>query len=180
MLKYATTVVDLSVSYYPFYHILFQVFWTLKLSEHTFIFHKQSTLFLVIFFSLKMTFSYINVGILHLFWLIFECYLFFNISNFNLLVSLYLMLSASSMLLNLTFHLICKCVIINLVFRPFISNMIFDLCLKKKKISPIHSHYAFLLFLSFFYDCIFIPPPPTFFFFTYWMLLCYFLFQLLL
>ena len=36
LLRYATTVVDLSVSYYPFYHILFQVFWTLKLSEHTF------------------------------------------------------------------------------------------------------------------------------------------------
>ena len=36
--------------------------------------------------------------------------------------------------------------------------------LKKKKLSPICSHYAFLLFLSFFYDCIFIPSLLFFFY----------------
>ena len=36
--------------------------------------------------------------------------------------------------------------------------------LKKKQLSPICSHYAFLLFLSFFYDCIFILPPYFFFY----------------
>ena len=135
------------------------------------LFHKQSTLFLVIFFSLKMTFSYINVGILHLFWLIFECYLFFNISNFNLLVSLYLMLSASSMLLNLTFHLICKCVIINLVFRPFISNMIFDLCLKKKK-NFSHPFPLCLSTFSFFLLWLYFHSPTPYFFFL--LTGCYF------
>ena len=74
------------------------------------------------------------------------------------------MLSASSVLLNLTFHLICKCVIINLVFRPFISNMIFDLCFKKKKkfLPSVPTMPFYFFFLSFM--IVFSSPRPTFFF----------------
>ena len=133
------------------------------------LFHKQSTLFLVIFFSLKMTFSYINVGIWHLFWLMFKLYLFFNISNFNLCLYIWCFLQA---VCNWILHFILFASVWLLIWCLGHLYSIWLSTCAYFSICPICSHYAFLLFLSFFYDCIFISL-----FLTYWLLHCYFCFS---